>query len=65
MMMEIKTTNVKSAWVRKRNASRKDESEDNKVPEECSEIMDILSLIPPKILNKEEMKSSVTLPQRK
>ena len=50
LMKEIKTTDVKSAWIHKKNQS-KDDSEDKKVSHECSEIMDILSLISPEILN--------------
>ena len=49
--LQIKTTEVKSAWIHKKNRS-KDYSEDKNISGECSEIMDILLLIPPEILNK-------------
>ena len=51
LMKENKTTEVKSTWIHKKNQS-KDDFKDKKVSHECSEIMDILSLIPPEMLNK-------------
>ena len=51
LMKEIKTTQVKSAWNQKKKRSKGD-SDDNNGSGECSEIIDILSLIPPQILKK-------------
>ena len=52
MMKDIKTTPVKSAWLHKKNSSTAKNEDDSKLTDEYSEIMDILSLIPPEILNK-------------
>ena len=51
LMKEIKTTDVKSAWNQKKKRSKED-SDDNNRSGECSVIIDLLSLIPPQILNK-------------
>ena len=52
MMKEIKTTPVKAAWLCKKNSSTTKNVDDTKFSDECSDVMHILSLIPPEILNK-------------
>ena len=50
-MKEIKTTQVKSAWIQKKHRS-KEAYEDKNESDECSEVMDILLSLLPEILNK-------------
>ena len=50
-MKYIKSTEVKMAWMSKAQKKKLEIKKKNDIPAECEDIIDVLSLIPPEILN--------------
>ena len=51
MMKNIKTTELKSAWMSKSQTKKYEGKKKDDIPSDCEDIIDVLSLIPPEILN--------------
>ena len=51
MMKNIKTAEVKSAWMSKSQKTKFEGKKKDDIPSDCADIIDVLSLIPPEILN--------------